>query len=175
MKKSLSKLSHVILGSFIDSGKFLVKEAIDPYEVLKEVVGGRPKYYSTVANLKRKGYLKSRKVRNKTHYQLTKKGERVVNELILKKMKKTQKWDRKWRILIFDIPENKRKFRNNVRKILREIGFYKLQRSVWVYPYDVIEYLYTFVPGFREGDWFEYIEADKVSSQDKIKGFFGLK
>jgi DNA-binding transcriptional regulator PaaX len=55
------------------------------------------------------------------------------------------------------------------------LGFIKLQKSVWITPYDIIDDLYEIIPGFREGNWFEYVEARYVSSEKKLKELFGLK
>lgn len=179
MKRRLSPLSEEILEHFIISGRVLKDGIINPYKTSKELIGGNPKYYHkeymTLANLRRYGFLESKKISEKTYYQLTIKGKKKVQELYVRKKIESKKWDKKWRILVFDIPEEKRKFRENLRRTLKELGFYKLQKSVWVCPYDIIEYLYDLVPGFRTGDWFEYIEADYISSQTKIKKIFGLK
>ena len=48
-------------------------------------------------------------------------------------------WDRKWRVIIFDIPEYRRYTRAKVRNTLLTIGFYRLQDSVWVFPFDCAE------------------------------------
>ena len=53
----------------------------------------------------------------------------------MKKMKKRK--DRKWIMLIFDIPEKKRESRSLLRETLYLLGYKMLQRSVWVCPYDV--------------------------------------
>lgn len=53
-------------------------------------------------------------------------------------------WDRRWWVVIFDIPEKKKLAREALRTILKRLGFYKWQRSVFVYPYpcyDEIEFV----------------------------------
>lgn len=52
-----------------------------------------------------------------------------------------QDWDELWRVVGYDIPENKRTERRMVRKNLHELGFKQLQRSVWVSPLAVDEYI----------------------------------
>lgn len=49
-----------------------------------------------------------------------------------------QKWDRRWRIVIFDIAEVSRKTRDLLRLKLKELGFGMLQESVWLTPYDFL-------------------------------------
>ena len=58
-----------------------------------------------------------------------------------------QKWDGKWRIVAFDIPEKSRTSRDALRNKLQDLGFYELQKSVLVYPYECkneIEFLVEF-------------------------------
>jgi DNA-binding transcriptional regulator PaaX len=176
MNNKLSKLSQLCLESFIDAGKFLINNPISYTNVRKFLYGGAPDgYYSTFYNLRRNGYIKFKSQHEEELCYLTKKGEKTVIELLVKLKIKKQKWDGKWRIIIFDIPENRHKFRDNIRKSLLNLGFVKLQKSVWITPYDIIDDLYNIIPGFREGDWFEYAEAKYISSENKLKEYFGLK
>ncbi len=50
-----------------------------------------------------------------------------------------EKWDGKWRIVMFDIPNPSTFVRNIFRRKLKEFGFYPLQKSVWVYPFECHE------------------------------------
>ncbi len=71
-------------------------------------------------------------------YQLTHEGERTLRlwEIADYKLNKPKHWDKKWRVVIFDIPEKKKKVRDQVRNLFVSAGFERLQDSVWVYPYD---------------------------------------
>jgi DNA-binding transcriptional regulator PaaX len=51
-------------------------------------------------------------------------------------IKKPKIWDGKWRMVIFDIPEKFRDGRVALSQKLKEMGFYRLQKSVFVYPYE---------------------------------------
>ncbi|MBU1033235.1 MAG: hypothetical protein ABII13_04215 [Patescibacteria group bacterium] len=46
-----------------------------------------------------------------------------------------KKWDHFWRIISFDVPENKRT-RVLFQKQLRRLNFYKVQKSLYAYPYE---------------------------------------
>lgn len=48
---------------------------------------------------------------------------------------KSRKRDRNWRVIIFDIPENKKKSRDALRKKLLQLGFTRLQDSVYASAY----------------------------------------
>jgi phenylacetic acid degradation operon negative regulatory protein len=43
-------------------------------------------------------------------------------------------WDGKWRMVLFDLPENERSLRDKLRKSLIGAGFGCMQRSVWIAP-----------------------------------------
>lgn len=48
---------------------------------------------------------------------------------------KTEEWDDKWRMIMFDIPEHDRKTRSAFREKIKNLGFLQFQKSVWIYPY----------------------------------------
>ena len=51
------------------------------------------------------------------------------------KIKKPNCWDHLWRLVIFDIPEDEKKARNAFHNKLKDLGFYPLQKSVFIHPY----------------------------------------
>ncbi len=71
-------------------------------------------------------------------YRVTKLGKNYVTTLI-KKIKGDQKirWDHLWRVIIFDIPETRKKDRALLRRLMYSTGFRKLQASVWISPYPI--------------------------------------
>ena len=85
---------------------------------------------------------------------LTEKGKKKVLQYKLAEMKikKTPKWDGLFRVIIFDIPENKKGTREIFRKKLKELEFQQLQKSVFVSPYecrneiDFLKNVYEVVP-----------------------------
>lgn len=44
-------------------------------------------------------------------------------------------WDGTWRMVIFDVPEEIRYIRDVLREKLQKLGFYQVQKSVFLYPY----------------------------------------
>lgn len=64
--------------------------------------------------------------------KLTERGEMLVLRFDPDKLKIKipPRWDGKWRLVIFDIPEKKAAARRALRNRLRELGFVQLQRSV---------------------------------------------
>lgn len=73
-----------------------------------------------------------------TILSLTDDGKKKILQYRLDELeiKKPDKWDGWWRIIVFDIPEEKKAAREIFRKKLKDLGFYQLQKSVFVYPYE---------------------------------------
>jgi hypothetical protein len=69
--------------------------------------------------------------------KLTAKGHKELLKYTLceKAIDRPKRWDKKWRMVMFDIPERHRRVRENLRFFLRVVGFVKLQHSAWVYPF----------------------------------------
>jgi CRISPR-associated endonuclease Cas2 len=101
-------------------------------------------------------------------------------ELLLKykldelRIKKPKQWDKKWRIVIFDIPEKKKLARNVLREKLKELGFYRLQKSVFVYPYDCEREIELIKRVYEVGPFVRFIVADSIDNQARLVAKFSL-
>lgn len=116
---------------------------------------------------------------NKFTVELTEKGRKVVNEILFDKMaiEKQKIWDKKWRIVIFDIPEEKlgKCMRNSIRLKLQLIGFYQLQKSVWVYPYPCEKEVQLICEIYESNPYVNIITAEKIYNDDLLIKYFKLK
>ena len=90
------------------------------------------------------------------------------------KIKKPKKWDKQWRIVIFDIPNKFKKAREAIRKKLKELGFIKLQESVFVFPYECENEINFIVEVFQIRPFIRFIRANSVSNEEQLMINFGL-
>ncbi len=67
-------------------------------------------------------------------------------------------------MVVFDIPESKRKIRDFFRSFLKEAGFIRLQQSVWVSNKDIAEYIIDLVRSASAEKWVSVVEAVKISN-----------
>lgn len=109
--------------------------------------------------------------------RLTPKGQSKLRALELKRydIPKPRRWDKKWRVLIFDIPEKQRALRNRIRDTLRAIGFIQLQRSVWVYPYDCEDLITLLKADFHVGRGMLYMVVDALEYDTRLLQEFGIR
>ena len=75
----------------------------------------------------------------------------------------TSAWDGKVRIVIWDIPESKRRVRDLLRRRLKEWGFKAWQRSVWVSKKNVTTQLKNLINELGIEKWVAVIESDDPS------------
>ena len=90
-------------------------------------------------------------------------------------MARPKRWDRKWRILIFDIPEYRKGLRDKIRRTLGVIGFVRLQDSVWVYPHDCEDLIAFLKADFRVGKDMLYMIVEELEGDGHLKRHFGLR
>lgn len=86
-----------------------------------------------------------------------------------------EKWDGKWRVLIFDIPENLRFIRDQIRTTLIVIGFIRLQDSVWIYPYNCEDLIVLLKADLEIGKDLLYMIVDTLEDDEEIRDYFNLK
>lgn len=108
--------------------------------------------------------------------RLTPKGEMKLKSLEMKDWKKARpkKWDGRWRVLIFDIPEKRKPLREKVRSALLSIGFIRLQDSVWLYPYDCEDFINLLKADFKIGKDLLYLIVESIENDKYFRKEFGF-
>lgn len=113
-------------------------------------------------------------LRRGTGYELTERGFRQAELAALATARVPRSWDRKWRVVIFDVWESRKSVRNRLRALLAERGFVRLQDSVWVYPYPCEEFIVLLRAELKLGGALVYIIAESIDSEKKLIREFGI-
>jgi len=129
--------------------------------------------YDTIYSLKQQGLIKERLKNGKKFIALTSKGQL---ELLLRKaiMEKPLKWDGRWRIIIFDIPEGSRDKRDALRFLLKKNSYIKLQASVFIAPYPLNREAVDYLKQSRLIGYIRIIRADEIDDDRDLRKKFGL-
>lgn len=85
-----------------------------------------------------------------------------------------KKWDNKWRVVIFDIPEKYKKARDIFRIRLRQLGLYQLQESVYVSPYKCFNEVEFLRELYGIAFTVRYLLVEKMEDDSFLKQHFGL-
>ncbi|MDD5145990.1 MAG: hypothetical protein PHF44_04080 [Candidatus Pacebacteria bacterium] len=137
----------------------------------------RKKINDTFYNLRKQGLITIKNNGRQIYIELTKEGRRKAGIFQINNLKinKPKMWDKRWRVVIFDISQLKKSYREAFRGKLKELGFYLLQKSVWIHPFDCqaeIELLKEFF-GLTEKE-LRFVVAKSISGNKELKKLFKL-
>jgi len=107
---------------------------------------------------------------------LSRKGKEVALSFQVDRMqiKRPARWDGKWRVVFFDVPEKRRARRDALRDKLKDLGFLEWQKSVWVFPYpctDEIDFIAEF---FEVGRYVRHGEITCLNYDADLRLHFKL-
>jgi phenylacetic acid degradation operon negative regulatory protein len=105
----------------------------------------KKKYRDLIGRLYREGYLQRVLVEGVVNYRITGAGRKLlIKSRPVLKMDQGS-WDGFWRLVMFDVPESKRRQRDMLRRYLISWGFGLLQHSTYISPYDHGKSLMDFI------------------------------
>jgi len=93
---------------------------------------------------------------------------------ILEFKKKEKKWNGKWFLVFFDVPEIQRNKRDYLRKLLVRLGFYQYQKSVYLFPYECEKEVALIKKIVEGAKYMKYIIAEKIEDEVNAKKYFRL-
>jgi CRISPR-associated endonuclease Cas2 len=115
---------------------------------------------------------------DKVKVYLQEEGKATVMEYSIKAIldfkKKEKKWQGKWFLVFFDVPEIQRNKRDYLRDFLRKLGFYRYQKSVYVFPYECKKEIFLIKKIVEGAKYMKYIVAEELEDEEMIKTYFRL-
>ncbi|EKE14989.1 MAG: hypothetical protein ACD_12C00206G0003 [uncultured bacterium] len=87
---------------------------------------------------------------------------------------KEKKWNGKWFLVFFDVPEVQRNKRDYLRKFLIKLGFYQYQKSVYLFPYECEKEVALIKKIVEGAKYMKYIIAEKIEDEKSAKEYFKL-
>lgn len=138
----------------------------------------KKKISNSFAYLRKRQLIEILKEKNgKISVRLTNKGKRRLIEysMDMLEIKKPEKWDRKWRVLTFDIPAHPNAYnsaREALRNKIKELGFYQVHKSVWIYPYECEDELLFIAGMFKVQQYIEIFTVEKMLHEKVLRGKF---
>lgn len=108
--------------------------------------------------------------------KITQKGKvrALTYQLDNMKLIKPRKWDNKWRVVIFDIPDKYKRIRDIFRTRLVQLGLYQLQESVYVSPYKCFNEVEFLRQLYGVAFTVRYLLVDKIEDDELIRRNFDL-
>jgi DNA-binding transcriptional regulator PaaX len=108
--------------------------------------------------------------------EITEKGKRVLARNAIKLLKpKKRTHDGLWRIVLFDVPNEKKRVRDAFAAILKDFGFERVQKSVFILPYPCEKELEIIFDYLHISEFVDIIVATKITREREFKVLFGLR
>ena len=130
-----------------------------------------------ISDLERAGLVRTSGQRGHRNVELTIKGHSVIEAIYASEYRIPEPafWDGKWRVIIFDIREKRRKVRAQLRLLLSGAGFLRLQDSVWIYPYPCDEFVGLVRAHLKSGtgEMLSFV-AEALESDKRLREHFNL-
>ncbi len=107
---------------------------------------------------------------------LSRGGQKAALRYKLDEMKipETNHWDKKWRVILFDIPEKQKSLRDTLRMRLLQLGLIEFQKSVFIHPYECRNEMDFVIELYNARRFVRYIEASHIDNELHFKKKFGL-
>ena len=182
-RKPKSEIVKDIL-SWLFIGGAVALAVTSPYFVHNLLTGNKKwnkyskrKISTTFDRLRREGLISIEAKNKQIYISLTQEGRRKAGIFQIDKLRiaRPKQWDRKWRMLMFDIPHKKKILREALRGKLKQLGFFPFQKSIWIHPYRCgaeIDLLKEFF-GLTDKE-VQLIVADYIGKDENWKQLFKL-
>lgn len=173
------ELGKQILALCIVGGVVLTIAVVPGVAQIMKMFNGRSakdrfRIEQSLRGLTRRGYLTPS---TKGSYMLTEKGRGYAQMSFFEKqvIPRVARWDKKWRVLMFDIPEEYAHIRREVSMLIREMGMMKIQNSVFASPFPCRKEIDKLAKHYDVGQYFVYLETEVISCHKELITFFHLK
>lgn len=115
---------------------------------------------AAISRMNKQGWVQSEKIGNKSYYSLTKRGQKRIDEAAKRIFKLTpNKWDGKWRMFMYTIPEEIRNIRDELRKELVWSGFGMFSSSCWISANNLDKQVYDLIEKYDIQDYVDFFIA----------------
>ncbi len=95
-------------------------------------------------------------------YSLTEKGKALASYILKRRNSIGKKWDGKYRVVVFDVPEKEKNFRNWFRQELYLLNYKKLQKSVFVSKHPLTKDIVREIKRRKMGNYVNYLLVDRI-------------
>jgi len=126
----------------------------------------------SIKRLKKRGLI--REDEDKAILRISERGGREVLKYALDnfKIEKPKSWDSKWRLIIYDVPTEKRYFQDLFRETIKKLGLFQLQESVYLTPFPCYNQVQMLREYFGVKNEVLYLVVDKFEHEGKYRKHF---
>lgn len=141
------------------SDKSFFDEFFDENEVKKENFN-KNSIKQSIRRLQKQGFVEKKN----DCYVLTKKGKGILDYALQRKKVLNKNWDKKYRVVVFDIPEKQRRDRDWLREELYVLQYKQLQKSVFMSKFPLTSDIIKEIKRRKIEDYVDYMLVERIYS-----------
>lgn len=174
-KVRINKIRKTILSIISGMGAFSASKAAPQIwkEYLRREKGrkwskdSKYSFWRSVERMKKDGLIGN-------NFKLTDLGRKNLDMIEVLSPTSFGRWDGRWRMLIFDISEDRKYCREKIRNTLRQAGFMRLQDSIWIFPFDCEKLVTLLKTDLKVGKELLFVVAEEIEGDSRARDFFGV-
>ncbi|UOF92488.1 phenylacetic acid degradation operon negative regulatory protein PaaX [Fodinisporobacter ferrooxydans] len=118
---------------------------------------------AAISRMLKQGWLVSRKVGNRGYYAMSPRGQKRLDEAAARIYRQdSQVWNGTWCMVSYNIPEERRQLRDQLRKELSWMGFGMLSTSTWISPNDLADRVREITVTYEITDYVEIFNCQHL-------------
>lgn len=172
-----AQILQIISKKQVVSLKYLVKQP----QLLELFASDKPsgakrRIIDTCALLSRQGYISVGVLDDEKIYKLTLKGVNHLNQVALLEIPliTSQKWNGRWYMIAFDIPESKKAVRNQLLLLLKRYHFSQYSKGLWILPYNPLELIQKIKQQYNLKKEVKLIIASHIDNESRYIRLYNL-
>src|SRR3989338_6258356 len=170
-------LEEISAGDLFVGFLFSAKSTRSMYKIARARATERYRNRLAIERLEGCGYVQRQSRNGKIAFFITREGKRALRDIYersARAVKHPEKWDGVWRVIAYDFPEKERATRNSLRYVLHKSHFLRIQKSVWVFPYDCSLLSELLAKNATANAHTIFMKVASISSESTHKKHFGL-
>lgn len=146
----------------------------DEWEIWKRF--NIPYLKRTIQRLERQKLIEVDEEEKRQVVKITDNGRRRILKFALDELeiKKPKLWDRKWRLISFDLPEKLSRERKILVEYLKVWGFYPLHKSVYLHAYPCLREVEFLREYLGVGEYVRMFLVSSIENDQLFRDFFGI-
>lgn len=130
----------------------------------------------TLQRLEKQKLVTIREDKGSSVVEITDSGRRKILKFSLNaiEIKAPRSWDRTWRLVSYDIPEEFANTRELISEYLKAWGFYELHKSVYLHAYPCEKEVLFLREYLKVGDYLRIFTVTKIENDQPFRDFFSV-
>jgi DNA-binding transcriptional regulator PaaX len=139
-------------------------------QVRREIDFDKTNIREKIQYLRQRGMIESFVEDKERYFELTPKAIETIKHKEYQNISipRPDSWDKKWRLVIFDIPEDDKVGRNIFRGKITSLGFKQIQKSVYAYPFECSKEIVKISNHLGLNKFITIIFADIIQGEEKL-------